>query len=53
MLAGRSPVSNEDESENEKADFANISMHRRQPVEQPAKSDHLDALINNLDALDL
>ena len=53
MLAWRSPVSNGDGSEDEKADFANISMNRRQPVEQAAKADHLDALIDDLDALDL
>lgn len=53
MLAGRSPVAKDDASENERADFANISMDRRQPVKQMVTADPLDALIDNLDALDL
>ena len=53
MLAGRAPVGQDDEAELEKADFANISMERRQPAEQVAKADPLDVLIDDLDSLDL
>ncbi|MEL0094339.1 MAG: ferredoxin family protein [Planctomycetaceae bacterium] len=53
MLAGRSPVGQGDEAELEKADFANISMERRQSTELVANADPLDALIDDLDALDL
>ncbi len=53
MLAGRAPVGTAGETESEKADFANISMDRRQPVAQSTNSDRLDSLIDDLDALDL
>ena len=53
MLAGRAPVGKGDEAEMEKADFVNISMDRRQPLEQTITTDPLDALIDDLDALDL